>query len=314
MPSGTSSWMVHILGLERLFASRGPLTLENSSILDRALLEVYRPIMVLGAFFTGTPSLMSKPGWGPTTLHQDSIARPDLFSVSNAESDLHCLLWVLAQLPILFMERDKCLRQVETDDSLLQFEADLWTEIAQLMQSLQAWRCGWASEHENQEHTVITTSKADGGGKIPWETGFEFENVSIASAFVMYHAVLILLASVPLSLLKAGLCPPSQSFNNVGGISFDESQLLTAIQTSAISVCRSLGQTLQSLQSSQHQRDVYVFFPIHVVRRIFIHTARTSELEWLDEISEAMLSRTSLRMWATVEISDEFVGFHRGLF
>ena len=306
--------MVHILGLERLFATCGPLTAGNSSILDRALLEVSRPVMVLGALFTGRPFLMSKSGWQSTSLSQDTLARPDLFLVTMAESDLSVLIGNLAQLPIIFMDRVACIRQKETNNSSCGSENELWTEVDQFLQSLHAWRTSWGNEDRNKIKAVIPVTEADGTHPVPWRTTFQFKDVKTATAFVLYHATMILLTSVPLSLLQAGLHPPFQTIDECGDLGFDAGQLINDIEKSAVSICQSLGHVLQLLRSSQHQRGLYVFFSIHVVRRTFIHMGWSSELTWLDAIHRVMLSTTSLRMWANVEMSDKFIGFHRGLF
>ena len=314
IPSSKTSWMVHIDGLERLFTARGPLTVENSSVLDRALLESYRPVMILGSFFTRRPSLMSEVEWRPIPQPWDLGARSDLISAPAKFPGLSCLMDILAQLPALFLERTKCLRPAKKTYRPSKSESKLWSEVVQLQQSLQAWKSRWDGDHQTKVHEVVPVTKVKSTRVVPWITVFDFEDIEVANAFVMYHIVTILLTSVPLSLLKASLHPPPQMLTSFDAISFDESHLITNIETSSVSICRSLEHHLQLLQSPQNERDFHVFFPVHVVRRTLTHMCRQSELAWLEDVFKTMLSKTGLGVWANMEIDDDFMGFHEGLF
>lgn len=284
------------------------MTVENSSLLDRALLERYRPIMILGAFFTQRPSAMCREEWKATTLPLDRITRPDWFSISDESPDLSFLTDVLAQLPALFRDRTKLLQRREKTIYPQKLETQVWTKIVQLLHSLQTWKRRWDGDHPSQIHSIAL---AAGVSRCRWSTVFEFEHVQIANAFAVYHATVILLTSVPLTLRKAGLQPP---FTNARSTSFDESRLIADIETSADSICRSLEHHVQLLLSSPTQRDFHVFFPAHVARRSLINMGRLPQLEWLDDALALVFSETGLGMWANMEISEHLFGDHEGLF
>ncbi len=50
MLTGNSSWMAHILGLERLFALKGLLITGSDTLLYRVLLDSCHPLMIIAAF------------------------------------------------------------------------------------------------------------------------------------------------------------------------------------------------------------------------------------------------------------------------
>ena len=308
MPSTSSSWIAHILGLERLFVHRGPLTIDNSSLLDRALLESYRPIMVLGAFFTQRPSLMCRDEWKSTTLPLDRVTRPDWFSMPDKAPELSCLMDQLAQLPGLFQDRTKLLQQADATGFSHKLESKVWTKIVELLHCLHTWKRRWDTDHQSQVHKVRPAAEVS---QCHWPAVFEFDHINVANAFVMYHAAVILLTSVPLTLRKAGLQPPN---SNPASPSFGESQLVADMETSANSICRSLEHHVQLLFSSPTQRDFHVFFPAHVARQALVNMGRLAQLDWLDEVLAVVFSKTGLGMWTNMEISDHLFGSHEGLF
>ena len=314
MPTSRSSWMSHILGLERLFSLRGPLTIKNSSILDRALLESFRPIMILGAFFTRRPSLLSKLEWITTSHPQDSNVRPDLFQTSTATPDLSFLMGFLAELPVLFLERDKCLRLVEAMQSPNAYESRVWAKVVLLRQTLQAWKNIWDNDHQSDVYETFPITKVESTQRVPWITAFSFIDIKIANVFVMYHVVVIFLTGLQLSLFKISLRHPSSVFATFDSSSFRQNQSIADIENAAVSICRSIEYHLQFLQSSRNPRDFHLFFPVLVARRTFHQMGRFSELTWLADAFEMMLSRTTMGIWADMDISDDFIGFHGGPF
>ncbi len=253
---------------------------------------------------------MSKVEWRAIIQPRDLGARPDTSSTSTDMPDLYCLMELLAQVPALLLERDKCLRLAKNDTCPRGPESKLCTEVAQLRHSLQAWKGRWDGYHQSKIHEVLPVTNVESTRIVSWKTVFDFEDVEVANTFVMYHVVMILLTSIPLSLQKAGLHPASQVLTSFDSISFDGSHLITDIETSSISICRSLEHHLRLLQSSRSQRDYHVFFPVHVLRRTLAPMGRRSELEWLEDIFKTMLSKTSLGIWADMEIPNIFIGFH----
>ena len=314
MPTSKSSWKTHIFGLERLFASRGPLTTENSTIIDRALLEYFRPIMILGSFFSRMPSLMSKLEWTATTKPQDVMKRPDLFRTATATPDLSFLMWLLSQLPELLLERDKCLRLEKTKKASRASRNNIRSKKMELQHELDAWKTKWDIEHSGDVSEIFPTAGADPTQVPPWKTVFTFTSIEIANAFVMYQTVMSLLSGVALSMLRIGPRPQSSFFTPFDDLEFDELQSVTDMEDSTISICRSVDYYQHPTQVAQGQRDFLLLFPMHVARRALKQMDRVSEFVWLASAFETVQSKSTMGMWADIDISDNSGAFDEGLF
>ena len=318
MPTSQSSWMTHILGLERLFALRGPLMTENSTLLDRAVLETCRPLMILGAFFTQRPSLMGKPEWQVITQPQGPEISPFLCQRSIAVSDLDFLMGIVAELPTLFQQCDKCIRFARTKSSPPQptHVIIVWTRVGQLQQELQAWKEKWSDIHQSEVYETLPITTVDSTQVMPWTTVFYFNNVELAITFTMYHSVVILLTSILTSLVEVGILGPpfsASSISDYHGVSVNQS-LLSDVETSVRSICRSVEYYLQFLQPCQAPADFYLFFPMHVARRASIKLGHSSELAWLADAFKVMRSRYPMGVWVNMDFANHFSGFQEGLF
>ncbi len=186
-----------------------------------------------------------------------------------------------------------------------------WTKVMQLQQKLQAWKQKWDVDHQSKVYEVVPISEVNSTRTAPWIMAFDFSNVDVANAFVMYHAIAILLTGIPLALLKAGPWPPLRAFTALDSLSSIESQSAAEIESSAVSICRCID---YYLQSSPKLRDFHLFFPAHVARRTLHHLGRLPELNWLADAFEVMLSRSTMGIWGDMDISDNFIGIHEGLF
>ena len=310
--------MIHILGLERLFALQGPLNTMNITVLARVLLELCRPVMILAAFFTQRPSLMSEPEWRVTTQPQNPDGSPSLFQTSVAVSDMSFLMEILAELPALFIQCNKCIRLSGAKSSFPP-PADvtmIWARVRHLQIELQAWKEKWDENHQSEVYETLPTTTVDSAQIKAWTNVFYFNSVELAVTFTMYHSVIILLTGIPISLLQVGLLGPyfsvSRTLNYYGG-SVSQSPL-SDVETSIRSICRSIEYYLQFLQPSQAPADFYLFFPIHVAQRASIQLGHSSELAWLAEAQEMMKSRYAIGVWANMVFANRFNGFHEGLF
>ena len=310
MPVSKCSWMVHVLGLERLFALRGPLKTKSSNKLDRALLASCRPVMIFGAFFMQRPSLMAEPMWKDTLQPQDPDESPDLYYVPTAASDLSFLLDILADIPSLFVQCNDCIRLAKTKPAppLSERITKIWAKVRQLQQDLEVWRARWCKDHDCEIYEALPITTVESIEVTAWTTVFSFSGPELAVTFSMYHSVVILLASIPKSLLEFGLLETIIPNDSMDSLSQPH------VENSVHSICRSIEYYLHSLDPSQAPVDFYLYFPMHVARRASIQLGLIEELAWLSSAFQVMFSKFPEGIWANKDFANRFSGLQEGLF
>lgn len=320
MPASKFSWMTHVLGLECLFASQGPLAAEDRNPLDQALLDLCRPLMILVSFFTRKPSLMSEPGWQIVKQSQGSDQGACWFQSSVAGFDLSFLMGILAELPALFLQCDDCVR-IAITKSCPQPLADvsmIWSRVRQLQQDLQAWEA--SSDYSGQEKVIgnkpLQEVDPTLANDVGWTTVFSFKDMEHAATFNMYHTVIILLTSIPIALLEAGLFdlhPSDFSIwnDNLGSAS---QSLSFKVEKSVHSICRSIEYYIYVQEPIRPPADYYIFFPIHVARRATLRMTLSQELAFLTDAHKRMKSRYPTGVWANMDLNNRFSGYQEGLF
>ena len=283
-------------------------------MLDRVLLELCRPLMILAAFFTKKPSLMGEHEWKVSTQLQDPDARPLLAQTSSAVSDLSFLMEILAVLPKLFLQCTECIRLAKTRRSPQACVPMLWSRITQLQQELQDWKAKWDRSHQSEIYEIAHITLIDPAEVITWTTVFHFNSVELANTFTMYHAVIILLTGIPKSLIKAGLGPPKSTCepSNCDGVGVNPS--IPSVVTSLQNICRSLGYYLLVVYPSQSPADFYLFFPMHIARRTSNQLGYCPEHAWLANAFKEMKSRFPTGLWANMDFANKFSGSQEGLF
>ena len=316
LPNGRSSWMSHILGLERLFEVQGPSIFECCTALDNALLESCRSLMIIGAFFTQKPSLMGKPGWKDTMPHRRRDNGLNTMKTSPAMLELSFTMETLAELPTLFLQCDHCLRIARTRPSArLSIEMIvIRTRVNQLQEALQAWKEEWKCNHRNDVFETLPANKVDAAQTPAWKTVFWFSGVETAITFAMYHTVFLLLISIPTSLPRVdlfGIASSDSSSHQAGSSSLSH---LYEVQNSVHKICRSIEYHLQYPRPSQAFADFYLFFPIHVARRACVRLQLSQEFEWLANAFEAMKLSYPMGVWSNMDLGDKFSGFQEGMF
>ena len=309
MPTGKASWLSHILGLERLFASRRPSITEPSTRLDSALLETCRPFLIIASFFTQTPSVMREPRW-KVHLALPSLEGSSILSqTSVTATDINLLIGILAELPPLFLQCNELIQLVKANSlppSLVSV-SDLWSRASELHQQLLSWQEKWDPNRKNEAFETLPVTKVNSTHTTPWTNVFNFSNAALAIVFNMYHSVVILLNSIPIHLIDAGITDPSSSI-------LSNSDCSISTKTSVHSICRSVEYYLQFLQPSEAPVDYYLFFPMHVARRACIQQGYSAELAWLDDAFQAMKSKYGMGVWASMDLDNRFSGSHEGLF
>ena len=320
MPGSKFSWMTHVLGLECLFASQGPLAAEDRNPLDQALLDLCRPLMILVSFFTKKPSLMSKPEWQIVKQSRGPDQGACWFQSSVAGFDLSFLMGLLAELPALFLRCDDCVR-IATTKTAPPPLADvnmIWSRVRQLQQDLQVWEA--SSNYDGQEKAIgnLPLHEVDPAlaNNLGWTTVFSFKDMEHAATFNMYHTVIILLTSIPISLLEAGLFdlhPSDVSVwnENLGSAS---QSLSLKVKKSVHNICRSIEYYVCFQEPVRPPADYYIFFPIHVARRASFRMALSPELAYLTDASKRVKSRYPAGLWANMDLDNRFSGYQEGLF
>lgn len=302
--------MTHILGLESLFASRGTVAAAEMTHHDQIILEWCRPLMILAAFFTRKPSLMNEPVFRKTVHPYES----------GGALDLSFLMSVLAELPAIFLQCDACVGAT-TKKPFVSQSTDvmmIWAKVRELQEGLRAWKDAWNEDVDSKMWEVMPFSGVDSikANDMSWTTVFHFSNTPAALAHTMYHSTVILLTSIPLSLLSAGLFDNGASLlaeEDCKASDMNEALLLEA-RTSIQSIYRSTEYYLHHLQPGQAPADFYLFFPLNVARRASIKLAYQSELAYLEEAFESMKKKFPKGMWVLNSILNRFNGHEEGLF
>lgn len=322
MPNANSSWLAHIGGLERLFALQGPpRSEERNRLLDRALANTCRPVLILAAFFTGKPSIMGQRGWKARTQCEEL----DEVRSGDAVKDMAFLMDLLAELPAIFRDCDECIACTEPGLFLsppppaLVDLTSLWDRITHLQHELRAWKAVWDLTHQNDVMETITAAgveSVDSALATPWPTALQFSSIELANTFTMSHAVSILLHSCPTALLAANVlppppypsCTPPSPSTHPYSSPFD-------LTTSSI---HSIGATIAyylSLSSPQPtQVDYHLFFPLHVARRAAARLGEGEQVAWLGSAEGVMRERYSMGLWANMDFEDRFGGGGEGMF
>lgn len=161
-----------------------------------------RPVMILGAFFTQTLSLMSDPNW--KVIQDFQGPSPSVYGsqTSDATSDLSFLMEVLAELPVLFSQCNRCVQLARTRRSPGPHEGTIWSKTMQLQQSLQAWKAKWNDNNQSEVHKTLPITKVNSAQPVKWRTVFYFSNIEVANIFIEYHAVNILLTTWHMTCLR----------------------------------------------------------------------------------------------------------------
>ena len=289
---------------------------ENSSELDRALLRLCCPLMILTAFFIGKPSLLSIPKWRSIAYSGYAKERYSPHS-PIAMSELSFFMEKLAELPALYQQCNECLIHAkgETVVPHLPKLLNLITRVSRMHDGIRAWKQKWDDEHQDDQHETLPSATTATAQITPWTT-IKFLDLNAALILAMYNSVLILLTSISKSLLEAdqsnSFCLTSTEGEN-DIIEMQELPLLD-VKASVQDICRSADFYLQSLQPSHAPADYYLFFPVHIARRASLQSGYSFEYFWLDKVTEMMKSKFSMGIWANMDLGDRFSGLHDGLF
>ena len=317
LPTGKTSWMSHILGLERLFALCRPSKLERDFSFEHAMVKSCRPVMILGAFFTRKPSLMGDPAWKAMMRDQGCH---DTLNVTErwTSPSLSFLLDTLAKLPQLFTYCDECTLSSRREPAKTspQFIAALCSRVGHLQKIMRDWKDQWDFNLHDNMYEVLSTNEPERLRISDWKTVFYFSSVDVAITFGMYHSVVILVNSIAAVLIQAGFWISSRSEYDIikPRVEISSQIVLASIRSSIQNICRTIEYHLHTTHLSQEHADYYLFFPIHVARRASIQLRQSVEATWLTEALEAMRLRYPMGIWAGMDFGDRFNGIGEGMF
>ena len=308
--------MTHILGLERLFALRGPLKPVDSPMIYRFFQESLRPLLIHSAFFMRRPSIMGRPEWKASSQLPDFEGRTDQVRgpmVIPYHPDMDFLMDVLAVIPALYVQYEECLRLAGTGrlQSLSEGVNAFQAATAQQQERLHIWKENWDEIHEHDMCEIKPTITKDFAPASLWQTAFRFKSDEMAARFTMFHTTVILLNNIPAALLDAGLL--QQPTSSEPGPDLWR-PLLPETKTSVHNICRSIEHYLQFLRPSQAPADFYLYFPMHIARRACRQSGYPSELAWLEKAFELMKSRFPMGMYVNMNFPDNFSGLRPSLF
>lgn len=169
----------------------------------------------------------------------------------------------LADCPGLFVEKDRMVAESSITVDQTSDLINLFGKVTDLLDILQQWNRQW--ELENPDHcyempapasTPLVPIKSDGSAQVQaWSTVFEYKTLYHANVILMYHGMIILL----LNLLRCIM-----EMSAFSKLSANPPLTFEKLHNSGISICRSVGYHLQSMQQGAGS-----FFPLHPLRMAY---------------------------------------------
>ncbi|CZR55799.1 uncharacterized protein PAC_05687 [Phialocephala subalpina] len=190
IPTGPSSFLEHMLGLEKLLELR-----DTNFYLSPKHAELYKAVrymILFAAIQSGRPSNLAKPEWKAALR----------VTCSEEEMQEQDLLDIFADCTVLVAKRDHMLANwgLDLEDDAHQRDY-LKRRALTLLNQLRAWRRQWDTD---QRHRSVDTPAASpeswGSASPPFITGLEFANEAIAAMLMFYNTVLINVLRVLASL------------------------------------------------------------------------------------------------------------------
>lgn len=255
-------------------------------------------MMVTVSLHTRRPSLMSRPEW--------RAAKTDL---SVHDSALPCLLDALAQLPVLYSERDALVsvskkQALEDPDrtSISYSAADVQSLLVSslgLLDDIHAQRTRWMDLHPNSEFPSLPSADDYSTWPCPFPIVTHFSSLHLANAFAFYNCILILLHQFILSLYD--LLPAEDRDALAGELATEQ------VSVAADEILRSIDYHLPFTIPGSGCRghgagspNFYLVFPMRVAFKVisqFNTPDALSKKLWLKEIFDIIMGRAG--PWAS---------------
>jgi hypothetical protein len=199
VPSGRTSWLMHIQGLERLLEIRGPASHANP--FSRRILQGIRRMLIFASLYTEKPSVLSRPEWKNLEWESDNIQH----------STDQYLLTILADCPALLNLREDMIRQLEAEQttSALYLRQKALEMGNELLSELQTWHSCWIEPRQrpaNDANAELFSWDFTSPPTSPLPAVSEFSDPAVATTMMLYHATQIYILDLMASII---IVPPS---------------------------------------------------------------------------------------------------------
>ncbi|EED14757.1 conserved hypothetical protein [Talaromyces stipitatus ATCC 10500] len=278
-------WLSHTVGLEKLYALRGPYSFKTLSELQ--LFENSRPSIIFSSLFLRRHTILSKPEWKVMPW----ITYPDKKTAMQRLVDL------LADCPALFMEQDRIASESPGTPDQTGDLIELLRKVIRLLDDLLQWNEQW--ELENPDYcydvpapasTPLIASMYDGDSYVPaWSTVLEYKSMYHANTVIVYNGTLVLLLNLAQSVMQMKSIPTMHQTPHI----IDMKKIYNA----GITICRSVEYHLQSMR--QGAGSFFLLFPL---RMAYVSVGRTEPTigTWIQDVLKQIQDGKSGR-WATAK-------------
>jgi hypothetical protein len=273
----------------------GPLSMKSSPV-DRALLEVTRPMMIVAALLARRPSLMASPEWSAaslTTPNEDSQSFPSLALPS---------LWdALAQIPALYHERDTILSLQLTKPSnkttgslfpLAKVRA-LLSRSLKLRDDMIFQRYQLKASHPDSDFASIPLTAIPSTQQHPCMVVTHFSSLQAANTFTLYNALIILIGQFIMSVY---LLLPASDVDIALKKSISEQ-----ISTATMAILKSVDYHMlftevcsTSISGTSGKSNFCLLLPIQIAQRVLSQSQSPSDITkklWLEDVLHCIKSR-----------------------
>jgi hypothetical protein len=267
-----------------------------SDALDRALLEVTRPIMIAAALYTRRPSLMADPEWSAA-------------SSGMASPSLAYLLDALAQIPALYSKRDAIMSTsyAQLDggaiDTVLRAYSSvpiqsLLNESLSLLGSIYFQRAQWKISHPNAEFSKMPSTAIPSNHPSPCSVFTHFSSLDEANAFTLYNAIVILMNIFLVSVYE--LLPTNDGNLHAARLASAQVSIATMEVLKSIDYHLPATQTTATATHGSGPRNFYLIFPIRVTYQALLKSdlpLAVSQRLWLKDVFKIIRGRAG--PWAS---------------
>lgn len=183
MANNKHGWVIHSLGMQRLFETRGPESFQ--SLPERSIFQTSRLSIVFASLVLRRPTILSQERWKTVPWARDP----------EQKALMHHLVDILVDCPGMLADKDKVLRGRGDADALKQHASLCLTQ-------LHTWKGLWDTTeagtcYERAPAAGVPLHMAEDGTLTKaWETDLAFASAYHAITVTLYHATHILLLRI----------------------------------------------------------------------------------------------------------------------
>jgi hypothetical protein len=266
-------------------------------VLLGALLEMARPIMIIGALRTRRSSLLAQPEWSATNFTSGDES-------GLSDPALVCLLDALAQLSALYSEQDLIISgHGSHSPEMVATSADrpccasaaqsLLDRSLHLLDDIRSQIAQWGASNTDSEFPSLPCNYIPSSQPCPCTVVTHFSTLHVANVVTFYNAVLILINQFVISMYK--LLPVTVLSTVANGSASDQ------ISVAVVDILKSIDYhipytqtTAISPEGASGPRNFYLLFPIRIAHRTLSQSKSPQDITqslWLEDVLNSIVNR-----------------------